>query len=211
MSKLLKYTIGILATVLLIYLSLDIKNLEDHKAASVPSGFNSLDYVTNFWNDSLPICISSAPELSSLMEILNVNPEKAFEKYGRKLGISKTFYFLTKDKGIVNKIDTEYIELILEDQKTVKIATDFIFGNAVRDGSGKVNINDFLNMTDFNNVSVAINKLVKEKVVTHLKNSATVGKSLEFAGAMEINEENIDLSNLILIPVSVKLSDGQAE
>jgi predicted lipoprotein len=95
------------------------------------------------------------------------------------------------------------------DEKTkIQVATDFIFGNAIRDGSGIVNINEFLNMTDFNNVSVAINKMVKEKVVSRLKKSAKPGMILEFVGATEMNEENMDLNNIRGIPVSAKLNDG---
>ena len=66
-------------------------------------------------------------------------------------------------------------------------------------------------MTDFNAVSVAINKLVKENVVARLRKFAAAGKWLEFTGAFEISEENIDLSNLLILPVSVKLSDGKPE
>jgi predicted lipoprotein len=66
-------------------------------------------------------------------------------------------------------------------------------------------------MTDFNAVSVAINKLVKEKVVARLRSSAKVGQDLEFTGAFEIGEENVDLSTLLILPVSVKLSDGKSE
>jgi hypothetical protein len=211
LKKYLKYTIGFFAAVLLIYFSIDIQNLEDKKEASEPPGFDLIEYSAKFWNDSLPLCIASAPELISIMQMLNENPEKAFKRFGNKLGISKTYYFLAKDKGLIKKINSEYIELVLENHQTVKIATDFIFGNAVRDGSGKVNINDFLNMTDFNNVSITINKMVKEKVVPYLQKSAEIGKTLEFAGAMDLHKENIELSKVLLIPVSVKISDGQTE
>ncbi len=88
----------------------------------------------------------------------------------------------------------------------LKIATGFIFGNAVREGSGKVNIDDFLNMTDFNNVSIAINKMVKENVASVLKRSASPGMKLEFAGAFELNEENISIEDLRVIPVSARLT-----
>lgn len=211
MSKTLKYTIGIFAAILVVYLSLDIQNLEKHKAASAPASFNIADYTVKFWNDSLPASIASAPQLSDLLKLLNENPESAFAKFGHKLGISKTYYFMAKSKGTIEKVDSEFLVLALDGNTKVKIATDFIFGNAVRDGSGKVNINYFLNMTDFNNVSVAINKLVKEKVVSRLRKSAQIGQILEFAGAIEISEENIDLANLLIIPVSVKLSDGKPE
>lgn len=211
MSKTLKYTIGIFAAILVVYLSLDIQNLEKHKAASAPASFNIADYTARFWNDSLPASIASAPQLSDLLKVLNENPENAFTKFGHKLGISKTYYFMAKGKGTIEKVEPEFLVLSLNEKTKVKVATDFIYGNAVREGSGKVNINYFLNMTDFNNVSVAINKLVKEKVVSRLKKSAEIGYVLEFAGAFEVSEENIDLSTLLIIPVSVKLSDGKSD
>ena len=62
-------------------------------------------------------------------------------------------------------------------------------------------------MTDFNSVSIALNKLVKEKVVVRLKKSVKTGMRIEFTGAAEINEDKIDLTLIRLIPVAVKLSD----
>ena len=66
-------------------------------------------------------------------------------------------------------------------------------------------------MTDFNNVSVAIDKLVKEKVVSRLKKAAATGKQLEFAGAAEIREDQINLDSLRVIPVQAIVSDGKTE
>lgn len=211
MSKILKYTIGILAMILIIYFSLDIQNLDKHKAESQPASFNATDYAAKFWNDGLPVSIDNAPQLLDLLKLLNANPESAFEKYGKKLGISKTRYFMISGKGRIEKVEDEFLIIAPDENTKIKIATDFIYGNAVRDGSGKVNIDDFLNMTDFNAVSVAINKLVKDKVVFRLKKSAAVGQWLEFTGAMELSEENIDLTDISLIPVSVKLSDAKPE
>jgi predicted lipoprotein len=211
MSKVIKYSIGIFAAILIIYFSLDIQNLDKHRAAAITTKFDATDFAAKFWNDSLQSCIKKAPQMIDVLRILNENPQIAFEKYGHKLGISKTDYFMISGKGKIEKIEDEFLVLALDDNTKIKIATDFIYGNAVRDGSGKVNIDDFLNMTDFNAVSVAINKLVKEKVVVRLQSSAKVGQRLEFTGAFEIGEENIDLSALLILPVSVKLSDGKSE
>ena len=211
MSKFTKYSIGIFATVLVIYLSLDIQNLEKHRAESNTAKFNATDFAAKFWEESLPKSIAEAPQLAEVLNQLNENPQKAFASYGKKLGISKTSYFMVNGKGTIEQVADEYIVVLLNDKSNVKIATDFIYGNAVRDGSGKANIDDFLNMTDFNAVSVSINKLVKEKVVARLRSSAKVGQNLEFTGAFEIGEENVDLSALLILPVSVKLSDGKSE
>lgn len=211
MNKIIKYCIGILAAIVVIYFSLDIQNLDKHKAASNSVKFNATDFAARFWDESLPLSITQVPQMTDVLRMLNENPQKAFEIYGKKLGISKTGYFMVNGKGTIENVEDEFIELVLDKNTQIKIATDFIYGNAVRDGSGKVNIDDFLNMTDFNAVSVEINKLVKDKVVSRLKKSASRSKILEFAGAFEINEENIDLPAILVIPVSVKLSDGNTK
>ena len=210
MTRVIKYGFGIVAGISLLYLSLDIQNLEEHRAAN-STKFDATDFAAKFWNESLPSCIAEAPQMVDVLKVLNENPQKAFKIYGKKLGISKTDYFMVSGKGLIEKVENEFIVLALDENTKIKIATDFIYGNAVRDGSGKVNINEFLNMTDFNAVSVAINKLVKEKVVSRLRKSAVVGKWFEFTGAFEISEENIDLSALLILPVSVQLSDGKSE
>jgi predicted lipoprotein len=208
MSRALKYGFGLVAGFSLLFLSLDIQNLETHRAANSIK-FDATDFAAKFWNESLPSCIAEAPQLVDVLKILSENPQKAFGIYGKKLGISKTDYLMVSGKGLIEKVENDFVVLALDENSKIKIAIDFIYGNAVRDGSGKVNINEFLNMTDFNAVSVAINKLVKERVVTRLQKSAAVGKWLEFTGAFEISEENMDLSSLL--PVSVKLSDGKSE
>ena len=211
MPKVIKYTIGIVAAVLVLYFSLDIQNLEKHRAAANTTRFDATDFASKFWDESLSQCIAEAPQTVDVLKMLNENPQKAFENYGKKLGISKTGYFMVNGKGLIEKVEDECILLALDKNTKIKIATDFIFGNAVRDGSGKVNINDFLNMTDFNAVSVAINKLIKEKVVARLRKSAEVGKWLEYTGAFEMSEENTDVTSVLVLPVSAKISDGIPE
>lgn len=211
MRKIWKYCIVIVIIILVIWFSLDIQNLDKHRAGNAKQAFNAAEYAVRFWNDSLPESVSNAPLVSDLLKLLNDNPDEAFSKYGRKLGISNTYYFMLKGKGNISKVEDEFLLIRPDDHYKIEIATDFIFGNAVRDGSGKVYINDFLNMTDFNNVSVEIDKLVKEKVVSRLKNNVKVGMEIEFAGAMELNRENPDLMSIRIIPVSAKLSDGKSK
>ncbi len=116
---------------------------------------------------------------------------------------------MAKGEGVVDSVMEESLRIDIGQNNKIQLATSFIFGNAVRDASGAVNIDDFINMTDFNNVSVALNKLVKEKVANDLKNSAKPGTKLQFAGAIEVNEENTDLNAIRVIPVAVKFSDEQ--
>lgn len=201
MKKKLKISFGLVLVLALIWFSLDVQQLDKHKAAQTPNKFEINAYVNAFWTDSLPLTIAQAPNISEFLTAVQENQTSALEKYGRKLGISKTYYCFVKGVGVVESIENEYVNVAVHPNHKIKIAIDFIYGNAVRDGSGKVNINTFLNMTDFNNVSVAINKLIKQKVVMPFKNDVKVGQEIKFAGAMELNAAKLNLSESIIIPV----------
>ena len=208
MNKIAKYIVGVLAILLVIYLSLNIQNLEDYSTKNNSKAFDAVIFANDFWEEGLAQSIADAPEIKMLLKYLNENPQEAFEKYGHKLGISNTWYLLLRGKGTIQSVENEYLIVSVDENTKIRIATDFIFGNAVRDGSGKVDISKFLNMTDFNNVSVILNKMVKEKVVATLRKSAVPGNKIEFAGAAEIQEGQINLDSLRIIPVMTTLSDG---
>ncbi|MDX1284055.1 MAG: DUF2291 family protein, partial [Draconibacterium sp.] len=178
------------------------------KAVNTTETFDAIVYAANFWEEQIPTIHQSAVEASNFIQLLKNNPNETFEKHGHVLGISKTYYFMLKGNGKISAIDEEYLVVEINENQSIQLATDFIFGNAVRDGSGKISIDEFLNMTDFNNVSVAINKLVKKNVVEKLKSEMESGKTIEFVGATEINEENFDINNIRIIPVIANVSNG---
>lgn len=208
MSKIIKYTFIVLAGLALIFFSLKIEILEEHKAANSKETFDATIYAREFWEEKIPQAGENAVEVSELINLLKTMPDEAFSKFGHVLGIAKTHYFMLKGNGMIESVEEEFFTVKTSQNEKIQIATDFIFGNAVRDGSGLVSINEFLNMTDFNNVSVAINKLVKENVVSKIKGRTKPGQIVEFIGACEIKEDKIDVRNIRIIPVSVKISNG---
>ncbi|WP_321345416.1 DUF2291 family protein [uncultured Draconibacterium sp.] len=207
MKKPIKYIIGVVAVLLVLLFSFKIEKLDEFKAAKTETAFNASDYAQDVWENKMPVVANDAPDLVALIELIETNKELAFAEYGKKLGISSTWYIMAKGEGVVEKVEEESLVVSLGDDKQIQLATSFIFGNAVRDASGIVSIDDFVNMTDFNNVSVALNKLVKEDVAAELRESAQLGMTLEFAGAFEINEENTDVNSIRVIPVAVKISN----
>lgn len=210
-AKTVKFAVGFLGLILVIWLSLDVQRLGQHKAATEPVKFDAADYARKFWNDVTESGIAGIPDLTLVIKTLHEDPKRGFESFGKKLGISKINYFMVRGSGKIEKVAEDYVELSVDPNLRIKIATDFIYGNAVRDGSGRVNIDDFLNMTDFNAVSVAINKLVRERVVARLRNSAVPGRWMEFAGAFEISEEQPDIAEVLIIPIAAKISDGKSQ
>ena len=189
----------------MLFFSLKLEKLDKYKATHSENEFDAHTYALRFWEEVLPQKSKNAAELTEVFDLLDKKPSEAFSKYSQVLGISKTHYFLLKGEGIIESLGEEYLTVKIDSKRSVKIATAFIFGNAIREGSGGVNISEFLNMTDFNNVSIAINKIVKEQVIPGLKSSATPGSRIKFIGATEIRENNIDLESILIIPVEVTM------
>ena len=209
MHKILKYIVIVLAVLAVIFFSLKFKNLEEYKTANTKETFDAKDYAQEFWDEKIPLAGENAVEISEFLSLLKTTPDEAFNKFGHVLGIGKTHYFMLKGKGVIESVEVEFLSVKTDKNKPIKIATDFIFGNAVRDGSGLISINEFLNMTDFNNVSVAINKLVKKNVVSKLKSAALPGMTIEFVGTTEIRKDNIDIKNIMIIPVATNWNKGK--
>jgi len=207
MKKPVKYALASLVVIATLIFSFRIEKLDEYNATKNKSVYNAEEYATEIWENKIPAVIQDAPQILSVIEELKKDRQKAFEDFGRKLGISRTWYFMAKGKGMVDSVEEEYLWVNMDADIRIQLATSFIFGNAVRDASGVVDINDFINMTDFNNVSVSLNKLVKNEVVSELKNSAKTGMIIEFAGAFEINEELVNTDSIRVIPVSVKISN----
>jgi predicted lipoprotein len=211
MRKPIKYSLWTLAVLLILFLSLDIRKLEEVRSNSKTEVFDATAYAREFFINKLPTVIENAPEINLLIEMLENEPQQALENFGKKLGIAKTWYFMVKGEGVVESVEEENVHVTISEDFKTRVATAFIFGNAVRDGSGVVDIDDFLNMTDFNNVSIAINTIVKKEVVTPTRKIVEPGMILEFAGAFEIKEDDIDVQSIRIIPVALNLTDGKRE
>jgi predicted lipoprotein len=209
MKRYLRYILGILAIVLVLFFSLDLQKLDEHRASQGTDVFDANDYALELWEHQIPEALSRAPELGSLVNMLATDPGGAFESMGRKLGISGTWYFLTRGQGMVESVEEEFLWVLVDHRIRIQLATAFIFGNAIRDGSGVTDIDEFVNMTDFNQVSIALNRKVKEEVVPELKKLAGPGTTLEFAGAFEIREDQVDINSIRVIPVSFRLIDDR--
>jgi predicted lipoprotein len=209
MKKSVKYVSALVFAVLIVIFSLDIQKLDKHNAIDNQDDFNAAAYALDIWENKMPKAIGSAPELISLLEILEADPQKALKEYGKKLGISNTYYFLTNGEGFIKSVNEENLVVVVEGEMQIKLATDFIFGNAVRDGLGIVDIDDFVNMTDFNNVSIELNNIIKGKIIPHLNEFAQPEMKVGFAGTFAINEQDVDITNIRVIPVSTELLNGK--
>jgi predicted lipoprotein len=136
------------------------------------------------------------------------DPTKTFDNYSHALGIGNLRYFLVRGRGQIESVNEDDVTVLMEgdsSKRAIIIATEYIFGNAVRDATGAININEFENTMDFNNVSAEINKIIRERVLPPFKKQAHKGILIEFTGAIELNKEHLDLQNIEVLPVEIKL------
>lgn len=204
----LKYAILLILLGVVAYNSVYFKKLDEVNAtsgANATSKFDATAYANTFWTTKLlPAGSSSATELSTLLSSLKTDKEKAFDTYSHALGIGNIRYFLVKGEGKLTAIGGNDVTVSLPDGESIKLATEYIFGNAARDASGLIKITEFDNTMDLNNVSTELNTIIRNKVVPPFKASAIPGNTVKFVGAIELNKEHLHLENLEVIPISVK-------
>jgi predicted lipoprotein len=111
-------------------------------------------------------------------------------------------------EGIVTDINEDDITLQvkLDDSlMALKLATEFIYGNAIRDASGLVDVKDFPNTMDLNNISEELNKMVRKTVLPPFKAAVKKGDKILVTGAIEIHKEHIKWNELEIIPVQLQI------
>ena len=206
MKNLIKYIVILLIVGLVGYKSVYIKKLSEVKNPS-GSGFNAVAFTQKLWDEKLPSKLDSAIDLKELIHAIQANPGEAFSKYTNALGIGNYRYGLVKVDGIAAVINEDDIVMELTHADTimkVTLATEYIYGNAIRDASKLVDIRDFTNTTDLNNLSEELNKKVRNTVLPTFKKLVKKGDKIEVTGAIEFNKEHIRFNDPELIPVRLK-------
>ena len=196
-----------IALLLVCYNSVYFKKLNEVKALS-SKDFDAKSYATKYFNTKLIPALNNAVEINQLIALLQKDKEKTFDKFSNALGIGNNRFFLIKGEGEITAINENDISVLVKtnlSERKVLIETVFVFGNAIRDAPGLIDINEFKNTMDFNNVSAELNNIVRSKVLPPFKANAKKGDKVQFFGAIELNREYPDLENIEIIPVSLKL------
>jgi predicted lipoprotein len=206
-KKLIRYSLTVAAIVFVAYNSVYFKSLDEVKAASAIKQFDAKSYARNFFDKKLLPGIDKAIEIDTLLKLVKSDPGNAFQTYSNALGIGNIRYFLVKGEGIITAIgeNTTTISYTSDTTQKLDIATEFVYGNAIRDASGLININEFNSTMDFNNVSAEINKIVRAEVLPPFKLKSKVGDKIKFSGAIELNQAHVNLDHIEVAPISLNL------
>jgi predicted lipoprotein len=207
-SSVIKYAIGFLLVAALGYYSVYIERLDAHNLATSETGFDAPAFARSFFDNELIPRLDSAVELHTLLVLLNENPEQAFEDYSHSLAIGNVRYFLVRGEGAISSIGENTINVALKNDVTdtvIPVTTEFVYGNAIRDASGLINLSDFDNTADVNQISEEINNIVRKEVLAAFTAKANIGDGVKFVGAIELNRAHMDISSIEVVPVQLSL------
>jgi len=202
-KKLLKYTVITVICLFVAYNSVYFKKLSDVNAAN--KAFSAAEYAQGYLYQKLVPSISKTPSTDTLLTLIKTNPSGAFDHFSHALDIGNIRYFMTKGSGTVIGLDESDVYITTPNHQNIRIATEYVFGNALRDAPGIININDFTNSGDLNNVSSELNKIIRNKVLPPFKNAVKKGDKIEYAGAFELNRQHLNTDSVEVIPFYLKI------
>jgi predicted lipoprotein len=171
------------------------------------TAFDPAAVVDRFWTERLIPGTGGAVDAADLVAAVQQDRHNARQTYGRRMGLGGVYYYFIAGSGRVVAVDRNSVGLALRDDQghtQVLLEAGPIFGNAVRDGTGLLDVNDFANSQDFNALSAEINRRIEQNVLPELRRLASVGAPIRFVGCAEIVDEDADLNPLRIVPFIVE-------
>ncbi|MFO1488640.1 MAG: DUF2291 family protein [Verrucomicrobiota bacterium] len=184
-----------------------VHSIKEVRAARAGQQFNATDFVGRFWSEKLLPATTKATDAEQVLAVIVNSPTKVREQFGKTVGVSSSYFLFVRGAGRVVSASDDNIGLSLKaegDVAEVVVPLGLVFGNAVRDGTGLLDSSTYPNAQEFNDISAALNSIVETNVLPQLQQMAKVGKRLQFAGCVEVADEESDLKPLKLVPISVK-------
>ena len=177
--------------------------------ASAPVNVN--DYADEFWSDRLPASFSNAVDINELFETVDRDAGQARSRFGRQVGLGGACFFFLRGAGQVEEVGADYCSVKTgEWSRRIRIRTGVVVGNTVRDGTGLIDVNQFPNSQDFNNLSAELNRRVEADVIAPFRKRLHVGDRMAFVGCVQIRDDG-DFDAISLVPVSLKIEDPEVQ
>jgi len=162
----------------------------DPRAAAAGGGstFDAVEYAQEHYeSEVVPNIQDNAVEISELLPQIIDDPEAAGEKYGHRSGVSSPYAYPVSGEGVAGKVDGTLLPLTIDgvpgDVRVMLQIGPAINGTALRDATGLVDFNDFLNQIEYANAATELNNKVKSDVLADFDAKGAEGKTVRFVGA----------------------------
>lgn len=206
MNKWIKIGLVAVLVILLGYNSVYVEKLSDrHKKNGTHTDATAL--AGQIWQERVPGKLDSAVVLDSLKGMIERGDQDVFSEYTHALDIGNYRYALVKGSATVDALNEDDIRLLVKGQDpfAATLVTEFVYGNTLRDALGLFSLTDFPDTKDLNNISAALNKIVRSQVVPSFKTKLKPGALIDFVGAIQINEAHVHFDGIEIVPLRVKI------
>lgn len=207
MNKFIKYSLLVVIIALLSYKSVYFEKLSTRKT-NTATAFDAVGFSKKLWEEKMPAKMDSAIQLIALMDAITKDSDAAINKYTNAMAIGNYRYALVKMEGIVMDVKEDEVLLTVKHNDsllTVNLATEFVYGNAVRDASALVQVKDFPNTNNLSSISEELNKIIRSSILPSFKTAVKKGSIVEVVAAIEINKEHIHWQGIELLPVRLQI------
>ncbi|MDX2045715.1 MAG: DUF2291 domain-containing protein [Chitinophagaceae bacterium] len=207
MNKPVKYIILVAVIGLLGYKSVYFKKLSEVKNNTAVK-FDAAAFSKKLLDEKMPARMDSAIDLSLLIQEVMADKDSGLLKHSNALAIGNYRYALVKAQANVTAVneDEVLIQIPLNDSViNAVLATEYIYGNAIRDASALVDVKDFPNTTELNSISEELNKIIRTSVLPSFKSTVKKADKLNIIAAIEINKEHIKWNGIELIPLRLQI------
>jgi predicted lipoprotein len=217
----------VIAFIAVLPFSVTVVPIAQVEAVEAAETFDAPSFVAGIFDTKVvPTVQEKAVELSTILSQFKVNDKGIAKKddlipiaqQNGLITVGEAHVYLVKGKGVVTEVDTE------SRVKTMTIQLEGYDGpikvrlytgpripsdeTSARDAVGFLNFGDFRSQTEYGKVGNELNKLIVKQVLGSVDLTNLVGKTIEFTGAIGVRTFNlldIDLSQVIVVPVSLKV------
>jgi predicted lipoprotein len=184
-----------------------VVRIKDSAGVVIQNTFNAAEFAESFWRERLIPSLDKAANVTELLTALEENRQRARERFGYSVGVSRNTLFVVQADGTIVTVDRKRVGVAIGDgegEVDVVIETGPLFGNTVRDATGLLRAGDFSNSQQFNDISAELNRIVETKVIAPLAAEAKVGRRVHVVGCTELANNATMEKPLPLIPLQVR-------
>jgi predicted lipoprotein len=160
------------------------------------------------WRDEIPAAAAKASDAAAVVTALRNDVDAAKTRFGKAVGVGAAYFFV-QGRGRVTARERNQLTVALDGAPGEVIALRIgpVFGNTIRDGCGRLDLNAFPGLTEFNALSAELNALAEQTVLPALRQRAQVGSKVTFAGCAEAPDYAADPGEpmLTIVPVSAEV------
>lgn len=150
--------------------------------------FDAVRYANEKYDtEVVPQITKSAVPITDLLRQIAADPNAAGKRYGHRSGDSSPYAYATAGEGVAGEVRGTLLPVAItglpRGTTVVLQIGPAINGTALRDATGLIDFNDFLNQMEYANAATELNNKVKAKVLAGFDPTAAADKMIRFTGA----------------------------